>query len=94
MTNRRESLRLRLLWAWDDATRWIPEIVFPRVEQLRFKFDSHHLWGVFWDRVNKFRFRDIGGHWEWEVYHIYITLIPTLPLFVEVWFPLEFRAGK
>lgn len=95
MNNWRENLRLRLLWARDDVRRWIPEIIFPRVEQLRFKFEPRDLWvGVFWDRVNKFRFRDIGGHWEWEVYHIYITIIPTVPLFIEVWFPLEFGPGK
>lgn len=66
------------------------KIILPRIEQLRFKFEPHDLWvGVYWAMKDNSRMRDIDGHWWWEIFHVYITIIPMLPLFIEVWFPLD-----
>lgn len=67
------------------------KLIFPRIEQCYFKFEPRDLWlGVFWDPKDD-ETKIIDGHKWWAVVHFYIIVIPTLPLFVEVWFPLQER---
>jgi hypothetical protein len=63
-------------------------IVLPRITQCRFKFEPHDLWiGVYWDVKCKEKVYYVDNHMRWAVVHFYITLLPMLPLFVEIWFP-------
>lgn len=68
--------------------RKVQEIVLPRITKRHFKFEPRDLWiGVFWDVKDADRAYYVNGHMWWMIIHLYITIVPTIPLFVEVWFP-------